>query len=358
MNFYDLLAARAETFGAKIFLQIDEQTFSYKNFLSAVDNFATGGKFFTQAVNFFIAQKKNPSDVFEVATSGSTSAPKILRRTFASWNDFFPTQNKIFRVDENSALFMHGDLNFTGNLNTLLAVLHAGGKIITTDKFSPKTWLKLIEGATNIYLVPTKLTLLTTGAPLKNIRSIFTGSQVLSATQSLALLKKFPAAEIFLYYGASELSFVTYKKISAENVSDVQNLGKPFDGVKIFVRDDLIYVDTPFRAQGIENPATVGDMGRIERGDLIFFGRGEDFINRGGVKIFASAVEQKLLTIDGVDAAAVVKIRDEMRGENFLAYVVGRADKKTIRQALSPAELPREIIFVDSLPLNAARKFI
>ena len=364
MNFYDLLKTRAETFADKIFLRVDdhfksgETVWSYKNFLDAVDkNLTVDGKFITQAVNFFVEQKNNPSNIFAVTTSGSTGTPKILRRTFESWADFFPTQNRIFRVDETTKLFMHGNLNFTGNLNAFLATLDAGGTIVTTEKFFPRRWLELVRDATAIYLVPTKLVLLTTGAPLENIRSIFTGSQVLTKAQSLSLMKKFPAAEIFLYYGASELSFVTYKKISADNAGDVQNLGKPFDGVKIFIRDGLIYVDTKLSVLGVENPCTVGDAGFVdENGDLIFRGRGEDFINRGGVKIFASAVENKLLTIDGVTAAAVTKIPDVTRGENFVAFVVGNVNKKIIRQALSPAELPREIIFVDELPLNSAGK--
>lgn len=314
MNFYDLLKARAEVSGDKIFLRVDDKNFSFKDFLNAVDNPQGGDDFFCQAVNFFAAQKFNRSNIFRVVTSGSTAAPKILFRTYESWADFFPTQNKIFKVDETSRVFMHGSLNFTGNLNTFLAVLCAGGSIITTENFSPKTRL---ESATNIYLVPTKLILLAKGAPLDNVRSIFTGSQILTESQSAALLKKFPAAEIFLYYGASELSFVTYKKISIDNAGDVRNLGKPFEGVKIFIRDGLVYVDTPFRAENIPNPATVGDRGFInERGELIFEGR----------------------------------------GENFIAYVVGNVDKKIIRQALTPAESPKEIIFIKSLPLNSAGK--
>ena len=350
MNFYDLLKARAETFGDKIFLQIDDKKFSYRNLLQA----DFGSKFFCQAKNFLTSNREN---IFKVRTGGSTGNPKILSRTFESWADFFPIQNKIFRVDEHSKVFMHGDLNFTGNLNTFLAVLHAGGTIVTSDKFAPKIWLELIKNSTTIYLVPTKLTLLAGGEPIKNIRSIFTGSQVLTAAQSLNLMKKFHCAEIFLYYGASELSFVTYKKITADNVADVQNLGKPFDGVKIFIRDGLIYVDTPFRAENIPTPATVGDCGFINSaGDLIFLGRGEDFINRGGVKLSALDIEQKLLAINGIEAAAVVKIPDKLRGDNFLAYVVGNVDKKIIRQALTPAELPKEFIFVHSLPLNSAGK--
>ncbi|MBR3050602.1 MAG: hypothetical protein IKG61_04035, partial [Selenomonadaceae bacterium] len=91
MNFYDLLKARAEVFGDKIFLQVDGKSFSYKNFLAAVDGTADDVKFFTQIVKSLSAQKKNRSKIFEVTTSGSTSSPKILSRTFESWTDFFPT---------------------------------------------------------------------------------------------------------------------------------------------------------------------------------------------------------------------------------------------------------------------------
>ena len=349
MNFYHSFNVQSNVRGSKTFLNVDEQKISYSNFLNTVPS----SNFAAQAINFI---KSARSNVFEVKTSGSTSNPKTLRRTFESWNDFFPIQNKIFKVDSSSTVFMHGNLDFTGNLNTFLAVMHAGGSIITTDKFSPKIWLELIKSATNIYLVPSKLNLITQGEPIYNIRSIFTGSQVLNAAQSLNLMKKFPNADIFLYYGASELSFITYKKISAENAAEVNNLGKPFDGVKIFIRDGLIYVDTPFRAENISNPATVGDFGRIEGGDLIFLGRGEDFINRGGVKLSAMAIEQKISAIEGVEAVAVVKIADKVRGDNFLAYVVGDLDKKRIRQALLPTESPKDIIFVKELPLNASGK--
>ncbi|MBD3879195.1 MAG: AMP-binding protein [Quinella sp. 1Q5] len=356
MNFYDLLKTQAYLLPDKIFLRVDETYLTYKAFLNAVDNQSSGGNFISQAAEFFAAQKVNPFKSFEVKTSGSTSTPKTLRRSFDSWLNFFPTQNKVFRVDESSKVFMHGSLDFTGNLNTFLSVMHAGGSVITSDKFSHRQWLKLIKDATNIYLVPAKLSLLALGEPLNNIRSIFTGSQVLTEAQSLNLMKKFPAAEIFLYYGASELSFITYKKISAANAADVHNLGKPFDGVTVLIRDGLIYVDTPFRAEGITTPATVGDFGRIEGGDLIFEGRGEDFINRGGVKLSALDLERKIATLEGVKAVAVVKVPDKIRGDNFLAYVVGSVDKKIIRQALTPAESPKDIIFVDALPLNASGK--
>lgn len=383
MNFYDLLKNRAEKFEEKIFLQIDEKIFSYAEFFKAVDTceisgegrefFISGGDFCSRLKKFFAAQKSGKipvllhdemkipdvrknfpgaNDVIGVFTGGTTGTPKILYRTYESWANFFPTQNEIFKVGECDKIFLQGNLSFTGNLNSLLAALYAGATVITCEKFLPGICEKLIERATVIYLVPAKLRLLTGGKPVENISSIFSGSQILTANQSAALQKKFPNAEIFLYYGASEVGYVSYKKISPANIDDVKNMGKIFPGVNVEISGGKIYVDCDFCISGIETPYTVGDFGHFNSsGDLIFEGRGTNFINRGGVKIFAGDIETKLMTIPGVEEVAVEKFSDEGRGEDFKIYVVGKPElKKIIRRSLKNSEMPREIIFVKKIP--------
>ncbi len=388
MNFYDLLKNRTKNFGEKIFLRVDEKIFTYRNFLQKVDSaeifgdgeiFIKPENFLDGAIKFFAAQKsgkipillhskinfseiKNPGAapgcVIGVLTGGSTGTAKILYRNYASWADFFPEQNKIFKTDENAKIFIHGSLSFTGNLNTFLAILYAGGTIYTTEKFSPGIWQKIFAEINSIYLVPAKLSILPPDGEFKNIRSIFTGSQLLNEKKSRVLMKKFPAAEIFVYYGASELNFVTYKKISPENIDDVKNLGKPFKGVSVEIRDGFIFVENKFGAAGIKMPACVGDRGNFDReGNLIFEGRGEDFINRGGVKFSAADIESRLLKIPEIENAAVVKIFDEIRGENFRAYIVaGENLRKKIRRTINSLEIPGEIVFVKFLPLNDCGK--
>ena len=385
MNFYNLLMSQTKIFGEKIFLQIDEKIFTYSNFLSDVDSckinfdgdeiFISEKNFYNQAVKFFAAQKFNKKpiilhekmteddinfshggekDILGVLTSGTTGKPKILYRTYESWAEFFPEQNKIFKIDSTTKIFIHGSLSFTGNLNVFLSILFAGGTILTSEKFSIKNWQNLIKTATNIYLVPTKLRFLIKGEKIFGVKSIFTGSQILTEKQSLALMKKFPDAEIILYYGASELNYITYKKIDEKNICDVKNLGKTFSGVEIEIRENFIYVKNNFHVSGIKIPYSVGDCGHLdEQGNLIFEGRGEDFINCGGVKINAVNIETKLLKIPEVEAAAVVKISDEIRGENFKIYLVAPKNiRPLVRKILSPVEMPKEIIFVESLPLN------
>ena len=52
-----------------------------------------------------------------------------------------------------------------------------------------------------------------------------------------------------------------------------------------------------------------------------------------------------------------MKIFDEIRGENFRAYIVaGENLRKKIRWTINSLEIPGEIVFVKFLPLNDCGK--
>ena len=72
-------------------------------------------------------------DILGVLSSGSTGTPKVMYRTYDSWAGFFPTQDEIFSVGEDTVMFLHGSLSFTGNTNSLLSVLYEGGTIVTSS---------------------------------------------------------------------------------------------------------------------------------------------------------------------------------------------------------------------------------
>lgn len=99
---------------------------------------------------------------FGVLTSGTTGMPKPLWRTEKSWADYFDIQNDIFHINHATRIFVHGSFSFTGNTNMMIAVLWAGGQIVTSDKMQPKRWQSLIHSyqCTHIYMLPTKLRLL------------------------------------------------------------------------------------------------------------------------------------------------------------------------------------------------------
>lgn len=317
------------------------------------------GKFYSSGLD---GEMHSENDVMGALTSGSTGVPKVLYRTYFSWAGFFDIQNEIFLVDENTRIFIHGNLSFTGNLNILASVLYAGGSAISSDRADVNNWLKLIKihNANAIYLVPAKLNLLERGIdePLPEIRSIITGSQTLTGDNLKILMKSLPNCKIYLYYGASELNYITYT-VCDDLDRDIENVGKPFPGIKVFLKNGMIYVDTPYHVSGIEVPFTLKDMGKFnEKGELLFLGRQVNWINKGGYKISCVKIENKLKNMEGIQDAVVLPIEDKVRGTEISAYIVKDDEwssenvRRSIRQQLPKVEIPKVIKFIEKIPLN------
>ena len=296
-----------------------------------------------------------------VLSSGSSGAPKVMLRSYESWAGFFPVQNAIFKVSGSSRLFLQGSLSFTGNLNALLAVLYAGGSVVTSCFFRCRTWIRLLRqfSVDVVYLVPAKLKLLLEfmAEPLPAVRMLFTGSQLLGSVTARQLRQMLPQSEILLYYGASELNYITYITYE-EMLQNPLSVGRPFPGVRLSFADGYVYVDTAYHIYGAKMPFTVKDAGYLSPdGQLIFLGRKQAVINRGGFKVSCLKVELAIRQLAGVDDAVVLPYADEKRGSEIAAFIVAAAAEqwkilRAIRQKLMPAEQPRRFVFLPAIPLN------
>ena len=427
-NYYDLLKKYAALTPQKIFLQFEDRAYSYLEFKEYVDRLAAavslpapaavlawGEGIKEQAGAFFALQKCGllpilmhhdfseadmlqiirqsslqalwqlkgeagswiksdlpfaphaEADIMGALTSGSTGLPKVLYRTFFSWAGFFAEQNKIFHIDSETTMFIHGSLSFTGNLNLFVSVLSEGGTLICGERLSGRSWRTLLEKhrANSLYLVPTKLQLLAARSrePFDGLRTIITGSQLLTAQNIRRLQTAFPKMELILYYGATELNYITYA-VCNDPDRDSANLGRPFPGIGVSIKDGAIYVDTPYHVSGVEIPFTCKDGGCLnENGELIFTGRLDYVINRSGYKVNSLKVENTIKAQSGVADAVVLPYEDELRGAKIAAFVVlssvtgteaaSEAEcTKAIHKALHPQEIPNDIIFVKKIPLN------
>lgn len=308
----------------------------------------------------------NSKTCMGVLTSGSTDIPKVLYRTYESWIDFFKIQNKIFKINADSKVFINGSLSFTGNLNVVMSILYEGGTIVSVTSFNCKKWIQEInkEKVTNIYLVPTKLKMLNTflKEPNNNVQSIFTGSQLLFEKTADELKEKFPDSEITLYYGASELNYISY--LNYEEIhSKPLSVGKPFPNVDIIIKDDFIYVNTKYHVEGMKNPCTVYDVGYVDgEGYLIFLGRKDNVINKGGLKISGIKIENEIKKINEISDAVVIGYDHDKKGKEIAAFIIVNKEitKESIIEKLKidlmPVEIPKKIIFVENMPLNSSGK--
>ena len=306
------------------------------------------------------------SSDFGVLTSGTTGRPKPLWRSESSWREFFDIQNNIFHINKDTKIFLHGSFSFTGVSNMVIAVLWSGGTVITTRSLRPIRWIQLIDKyhVDHIYALPTKLRLLVRHckSKLDSISYIIGGSQVLDRQLMEQLELICPNMEFILYYGASELNYITYCT-GKEWLDREGTVGRPFPSVKIAEQNSVIYVTTKHHIEGIPDTYTVNDCGYIDSdGYLMFHGRRGDVINKGGYKISIPEMELYLQSLQGVSEVAVITINDEIRGEDFIAYMVLEDNTKLskiiecIHHERPSVEWPKAILEIPMIPLTECSK--
>ena len=303
---------------------------------------------------------------FGVLTSGTTGRPKPLWRSESSWREFFDIQNNIFYINKDTKIFLHGSFSFTGVSNMVVAVLWSGGTVITTSSLRPIRWIQLIDKyhVDHIYALPTKLRLLVRHckSKLDSISYIIGGSQVLDRQLMEQLELICPNMEFILYYGASELNYITYCT-GKEWLDREGTVGRPFPSVKIAEQNGVIYVTTKHHIEGIPDTYTVNDCGYIDSdGYLMFHGRRGDVINKGGYKISIPEMELYLQSLQGVSEVAVITINDEIRGEDFIAYMVLEDNTELskiiecIHHERPSVEWPKAILEIPMIPLTECSK--
>ena len=303
---------------------------------------------------------------FGVLTSGTTGRPKPLWRSESSWREFFDIQNNIFYINKDTKIFLHGSFSFTGVSNMVVAVLWSGGTVITTSSLRPIRWIQLIDKyhVDHIYALPTKLRLLVRHckSKLDSISYIIGGSQVLDRQLMEQLELICPNMEFILYYGATELNYITYCT-GKEWLDREGTVGRPFPSVKVAEQNGVIYVNTKHHIEGIPDTYTVNDCGYIDsHGYLMFNGRRGDVINKGGYKISIPEMELYLQSLQGVSEVAVITINDEIRGEDFIAYMVLEDNTELskiiecIHHERPSVEWPKAILEIPMIPLTECSK--
>ena len=106
-----------------------------------------------------------------------------------------------------------------------------------------------------------------------------------------------------------------------------------------------------------------GDLGmRGDDGYITLQGRGKELIISGGFNVYPREIEEFLTKQSGVNEAAVVGVRDQLKGERPLAFIVSDAPVDTdalaaaCREGLASFKNPTAFVQVEALPRNALGK--
>ncbi len=310
----------------------------------------------------------NESDIFLGAlSSGSTGTPKLIWRDHQSWTRAFPSQSRVFKLSSSDTLYLVSSLVYTANLNACLHILAEGGTVMFASNSMPRTWAR--EITTNhisaIFMVPAnyKILLKNMKAPFPQIQSAVTCGAKMDLHTVQTLVKYFPSAGIYEYYGASELGHVSYSTAN-DLLEHPSSVGKAFPNVTISIENDTIWVESPYMAPDYRPKATVGDLGKFDKeGNLYLLGRKHGIINTGGVKVIPEQVEAVLLQCPGIAEVVIGGIDDPIRGQKVCAWIVkSQATLMTsdifafCQKKMRPHYCPQKIIFLDKMPLNTNGK--
>jgi acetyl-CoA synthetase len=340
-----------------------------------------------------------------IFTSGTTGPPKgalHAHRVLLGHlpgvempHDFFPQPGDLMWTPADWAWI-------GGLLDVLLPAWHHGVPVLAHRfrKFDPEAAFALMarHAVRNVFFPPTALKLIRqTGAPSgkhgAKLRSIGSGGETLGE-ELLDWGRATFGVTVNEFYGQTECNVVV---ANCASLMDVRpgSMGRPVPGHEVAVIDEVgrpcpdgtdgqIAVRGPDPVMFLEywrNPKATadkfigewmvtGDLGRRdEDGYLRYVGRADDVITSAGYRIGPAEIEDCLLKHPAVAMAAAIGVPDPVRTETIKAFIVLTAGHATsaalaaelqahVRSRLAAHEYPREVEFVDSLPLTATGKIM
>jgi len=318
---------------------------------------------------------------------------------FVASQNWFPRAGDVF--------WSPADWAWTGGLmDALLPTLYFGFPIVgTRARFEPERAFELLQryGVSNTFLFPTALKMMmkSVAAPRERyrlrLRAVMSAGEAVGETVydwcrdalGITVNEMFGQTEMNYIVGNSHEKWPAVagsmgRPYPGHQVAVINDEGEPVsDGetgeVALHRRDIHGHPDPVFFLGYWRNPGDTerkymgdwcrtGDLARRDaRGYLWYAGRGDDMFKAAGYRIGPSEIENCLIRHPAVANVAVVPKPDAERGAVVKAFVVlasGHTGSEAlvaelqahVRGKLAPYEYPKEIEFIDALPMTTTGK--
>jgi len=339
-----------------------------------------------------------------IYTSGTTGPPKGALQGhrliagnlpgFLYSHDFFPQPGDMF--------WSPADWAWAGGLfDALLPSWYYGIPILGyRGRFDPERAYQLLEkyGVRNSFLFPTALKQMMKAVPNPKSRYELCLRSVMSAGESVGATviewaREHLGITINEMFGQTEINYVVGNCQAAWPVKP-GSIGRAYPGHRVAIIDEnglemkpgelgeiavdrrgdpvffLEYWKNPnaTRDKFIGDWGCTGDQGRMdEDGYLWYQGRSDDVIKSSGYRIGPAEIESCIVKHPAVANAAVIGKPDEARGQIVKAFIVLQPGEQPsqalmdeiqahVRGRLAPYEYPKEIEFIDALPMTTTGK--
>jgi acetyl-CoA synthetase len=346
-----------------------------------------------------------------IYTSGTTGPPKgaLIPHAalignlpgFVASQDWFPQPGDVF--------WSPADWAWTGGLmDALLPTLYFGFPIVGfRGRFTPEKARELVERyrVTNAFLFPTALKMMMRADAWRDARGRLALRAIMSAGESVGTAvfdwtREALGITVNEMFGQTEMNYIVGNS-QQRWPARPGAMGRPYPGHRVAVIDEdgnelpagevgevamhrcdihghpdpVMFIgywnnDGATRRKYTGDWCRTGDLAaRDDHGYLWYQGRADDVFKAAGYRIGPSEIENCLVKHPAVANAAAVPKPDAERGAVVKAFVVlsdawrGRGDaalvaelQAHVRGKLAPYEYPKEIEFIDQLPMTTTGK--
>ena len=358
-----------------------------------------------QPTTFDVVESSKDDPALMIYTSGTTGPPKGALHAHRVLPGHLPGVQMVqdFMPQVGDKFWTPSDWAWAGGLlNCLLPSLRLGVPIVSSpaQKFDPELAFRIMAetGVRNAFIPPTALRLMMqVERPRERydlkLRSIGSAGESLGR-EAYEWARRVLGITVNEFYGQTECNIVL-GSMGSVGVTRAGAIGRVTAGHAVAVIDadgrelprgtvGQIAVRRPDPVMFLEywnNPEATekkfagdwmltGDQGVMdEDGYVEFFGRDDDVITSSGYRIGPAEIEDCLISHPAVRLAAAVGKPDPVRTEIVKAYDVlaegftpsdrlAAEIRNWVKLRLSMHEYPREVEFVDALPMTTTGKVI
>ncbi|NKY33497.1 fatty acid--CoA ligase family protein [Nocardia speluncae] len=318
-----------------------------------------------------------------IYTSGTTGRPKGVMmnhlqtlRLYAEWCD-------LADLREGDRYLMVNPFFHTFGLKAgIVSSLIRGATMLPVPVFDVGKVLELVEKE-RVTMLPGAPTLYHSlleyegTRDISSLRAAVTGAADIPVDLIRRVRQELPFQSIMTGYGLTEAGTATASRPGDTFEQIATTAGTACDGIELRIADDgevLIrgysvmqgYLDDPggtAAAIDADGWLHTGDLGSLDEGGrLKVIGRKKDMYIVGGFNAYPAEIEGFLLEHPAVAQAAVIGVPDERMGQVGKAFVVVREAVHEAgliawaRGRMAGYKVPRSVVFLDELPLNATGK--
>jgi acyl-CoA synthetase (AMP-forming)/AMP-acid ligase II len=328
-----------------------------------------------------------------ILTSGTTGAPKGANRGAGSL-DAAAALLSVLPLRRGWPTHIAAPLFHTWGWAHFQLGLLLGSRLVLRRRFDPFDCLETvsIHGCRSLVVIPVMMQRVLElpdevkqAFPLETVEAVAASGSALPGDLAHEWMDTF-GDTLYNVYGSTECAWATIAA-PADLRQAPGTAGRPPIGTVVRLLDDAgtpvptgevgrIFVGNSMLFEGYtsgdgkptaEGLMATGDVGRFDTSGRLFVeGRDDDMIVSGGENVFPQEVEHCLARHPDVAEAAAVGVDDRDFGQRLRAFVVRRAGAEADEEALQTHvkthlaryKVPRDVVFVDSLPRNSTGKVV